>query len=231
MSEISERSAGKRHIRNGLRSKWSSSDFSAIASDEALERLAEARNKSSRTANTFMLFAASVSFLYFLKLEGLASDFSVGQYRLADLPFGLFVLCVTALALSSVALIRMGDSRGFDRMLRLACEHRHDADCELRYLAFPNENGWGEPFSQIAHVIAAGAFVKVIRFVGFFLVNLFLLGLLVAPLATGADFLLCSRVLESVQFVDFRQYSVVLVSASNCALLFLLFWVRLVDRG
>ena len=230
VSSANDNSGGHNRIRNGLLNKWASADFAEIASDDALERLAEARNSASKTANTFMLFAALSAFLYLLRVEGLAEDVRIGQFTLASLPFGLFVLSAFSLILSSVSFIRAGDSRGFDRLLRLACDQRFKCDCELRYLAFPNPNAWGEPFSQISYAVEARKSMRFVRFVGLTTANLFLLVILISPLAAGLDFLFFSRSAQDAEFANLRHYFVLFVAVCNAAIFILLAWVRFVDR-
>lgn len=230
MSSANDNSGGVRRIRDGLLTKWSGANFAEIATDDALERLADARNAASKTANTFMLFAAVSAFLYALKIEGLAEEISVGQFTLSNLPFGVFVLCATSLVLSSVSFIRAGDSRGFDRLLRLACDQKYTCDCELRYLAFPNSHAWGEPFSQISHAVDAGMFARAIRFIGLAMANLFLMVVILAPLITGVEFLFSDRVSQDVAYTELRQYSIIFLTLSNASMLLLLLWVRFVDR-
>jgi hypothetical protein len=180
-------------VRAGWEHKWSAANFDAISSDEALLRLADARNAASKSANRFMLLAALLAAFYFIRFQGISVGYQIGGYNLEKLPFGLFVLTAAALALSSAALIRTGDSRSFDRTLLLACEKRFECDCELRYLAFPNEHAWGEAFSRMLSAIDAGPVAKILRHLSLLATSLFLLFLAVLPALSGTDFLVGNR--------------------------------------
>lgn len=219
-----------RKVRDGYLKAHSVDNFASVASDDALLRLAEARNAASKSANIFMMAAALTGALYFFRLQGVAGELSLGDYRLANLPFGLFVLSCTALIGSTVSLIRFGDSRAYDRQLMLACEQRYDCDCELRYLVFPNEHGWGEPFSKMAHVVKLGWISCLFRNISFLLINLFLAGLALAPVATGIDFLFTGRWSENVDLKVPQIITTVFLVGANVATILLITWVRLVDR-
>ena len=229
MSSTDDTAGGKR-IRTALLQKWPEADFSTLATDEVLKRLADARNTASKSANIFMLVAALLSLLYVLRLEGLASNIGVGSYNLASLPFGLFVLSAAALVCACVSLIRIGDSRAYDRQLMLSCEQRFGCECHLRYIGFPNEFGWGEPFSQMAGVVRVGTVAAVLRGITILLINLYLLGLVAAPIASGFDFLLNNRSLVEAKFEFFQVGIVAFLLATNVSVFFLVLWLRLVDR-
>ena len=220
----------KRRVRDGYLRHWKDANFAEIASDEALQRIAEARNTSSGSANRFMILASLTAFLYLLRLEGIANDLSLAQYKLKDIPFGLFVLSAAATSLSTISLIRTGDSRAYDRQLRLACEKKYNVDCHLRYVVFPNEKAWGEPFSTMSSVIDAGRIMVGIRFAALLLINLFLLGLVVGPLATGADFLISHRYLGDTGYQNLRFWVISFLTTANGLTLLLMLWARLADR-
>jgi hypothetical protein len=221
---------GKRRVRDGYLARWSDANFSEVASDDALLRLAEARNSSANSANRFMLFAAVAAALYLLRLEGVASELPIGNYDLREIPFGLFVFSCVATTLSTLSLIRTGDSRAYDRQLRLACEKKYDSDCDLRYLVFPNEKAWGEPFSRMASVIDAGGFMSVVRFLSLLLINLFLCALLLGPIITGIDYVIFERQLVDPTYQNFRLYLIFFLTVANALTLILMFWARLSDR-
>lgn len=221
---------GTRRIRDGYLARWSRENLAEVASDEALIRLAEARNASSSSANKFMLLAAASAFLYLLRLEGVAAELGMGGYNLRDLPFGLFVLASVATALATMSLIRSGDSRAYDRQLRLACEKRHGSDCLVRYVVFPNERAWGEPFSVMASVVDAGRLMSSLRFLSLLLINAFLFVLVISPVATGLDYLLAERYLSDLAYRDLRFWIVFFLTLANTSTLILVFWTRLSDR-
>lgn len=220
----------KRRVRDGYLAQWDEADFSEIASDEVLVRLAEARNSSSASANKFMLFAAAAAFLYLLKLEGIASGLSVGDYSLRDLPFGLFLLAVIGTSLATLSLIRTGDSRAYDRQLRLACELRYEADCDARYFVFPNEKAWGEPFSRMATVIESGLPMSAIRTTSLTLISLFLLLLIVAPIISAADYLISGRYLINKDYQSLRYWCVLFLTVAHTLTLVLSLWTRFSDQ-
>lgn len=230
MSAAPNGPVGARGVRKALLEKWPDADFAALATDEALLRLADSRNTASKSANRFMLAAAALSLLYVLKLQGLAADLSLGSYSLARLPFGLFVLSAAALIASCVSLIRIGDSRAYDRQLMLACEERFECDCQLRYLAFPNEYAWGEPFSQMAEVVKVGWAASVLRAITIFLINIYLLGMIFAPIAAGIDFIWNERSLFEQQFQSLQLGLITFLLITNVAVFMLVLWIRLVDR-
>lgn len=220
-----------RRVRDGLLSKWSDADLAAIATDETLERLANARNESSSTANRFMLFGALGAFLYLLKLDGIASELKFGDYSLAKLPFGLFVTSAGGLILATVALIRTGDSRGFDRQLRLACEKRFSSGCHARYAVFPNATAFGESFSLMASVIDAGKLMSFVRSASLTLIATFVLSLIVAPAIVGIHYLY-SGIYESEGGHDnIRWWLIFTLITTHLTTLVLMIWTRLADEG
>jgi hypothetical protein len=220
-----------RQVRDGLLRKWPDADFVTIATDETLLRLAEARNESSDAANKFMLFGALGAFIYLLRLEGVANDLKFGDYSLANLPFGLFVSAATALVLATVALIRIGDSRGFDRQLRLACEKRYSTGCHAQYTAFPNSKALGESFSFIAGVIDAGIFITIARAIALILVSIFIFALIIAPAVAGIDYIANGRYQQEGTYEDIRFWLVLLLTIANVLTLILVMWTRLADEG
>lgn len=231
MSSANDNPNRPRKIRDGLSQQWAQSDLSSVASDDALLRLADARNAASKSANIFMLIAAASAILYLLRLEGLGSELRVGDYTLAKLPFGLFVICGVALTISTVSLIRICDSRAYDRHLILACEKRYgECDCHLRYTAFPNDNAWGEPFSQIAYLIDLRLFGSVVRSIALLVVNLFFLMITVAPLVISFDFLINDRWAAEPSFQSVQYGSIVFLLVSNSSMLLLTMWIRFSDR-
>lgn len=230
MASVNDNTRGSRRVRAGWERKWVSANFEAITSDEALSRLADARNASSKSANRFMLLAALVSALYFVRLQGLASGYEIGGYNLDSLPFGLFILSASTLALSSSSFIRTGDSRSYDRTLLLACEKRFECDCELRYLAFPNEHAWGEPFSRMLRAIEAGWILKTVREISLLSTSLFLLALTLLPAFSGLDFILGGRASIENSFTDFQIATISFLLFANVAILLSTFWARLSDR-
>lgn len=230
MSSANDNHGASRRVRDGLSKKWPHADFVAVASDEALLRLADARNTSSKSANIMMILASGSSFLYLLRLQGLANDIKIGDYDISKIPFGLFVLGVTALLLSTISLIRIGDSRSYDRQLRLACEKRFDGDCDLRYLAFPNEHAWGEPFSRMAYIVEAERIASGLRAVALLLANIFLFGITVSPLAAGIDFVINERWEIDTAFQSERAVLVYFLLAANLSMILLVSWLRLADR-
>ena len=230
MGSANDNSGKPRRVRDGVLQRWPNADIAQIASDEALLRLANARNAASQSANRFMLLAAVIAFLYFLRLQGIAADLKFGEYRLANLPFGLFLLSVCATVLSTVSLVRQGDARSYDRYLKLGCEQKYDSGCDLRYQAFPNPNAWGEPFSMMMHMPRAGGFAVALREIALFLINLFLLLLVVAPLLSALDFLWGNRALADEGFQTTRRLIVLFLSIANIATLCLVSWARIADR-
>lgn len=200
MASANDNGTPPKRIRDGMIRLWSGVDFSTIATDEALERLALARNTASKTANTFMLWAALLAFLYFLRVQGIATYLKIGEYKLSDLPFGQFVLCIACLIISCVSLVRSGDSRAFDRYLRFSCEQFSASSCEVKYLAFPNEHAWGEPFSRLVHFPQAGLAAKFLRTVSLLFMNLFVLLLVASPLIAGLDFIIKQRATVDTAF-------------------------------
>lgn len=220
-----------RRVRDGLINKWADADLAAIATDEALDRLAVARNESSEAANRFMLFGALGAFLYLLKFQGIANELKFGEYSLAKLPFGLFVTSAVGLILTTVALIRFGDSRGFDRQLRLACEKRYSSGCHAHYTVFPNAKALGEAFSLMANVIKAGLFMNVVRFVSLSLVGIFILGLIVAPAIAGTHYLLSGLYASEGRHESLRCLIIFTLIVTNLTTLILIICTRLADEG
>jgi hypothetical protein len=220
-----------RRVRDGLISKWADADLAAIATDETLERLANARNESSATANRFMLFGALGAFLYLLKFEGIANELKFGDYSLAALPFGLFVTSAAGLILATVALIRIGDSRAFDRQLRLACERRYESGCHARYTVFPNATAFGEAFSLMASVIQAGTLMALVRFLALALITIFILGLIVSPAIAGIHYLYTGLYASEGGHDQVRWWLIFTLIITNLTTLILMLWTRLADEG
>ena len=225
-----DNTAGRR-IRDGLATKWANSDLAAISTDETLLRLAEARDKSSAVANRFMLFGALGAFLYLLKLEGIANDLEVGDYSLADLPFGLFVTAASSLVLSLVAIIRFGDSRGFDRQLRLACERRFATGCHAHYSAFPNTSAFGESFTMMANVAEAGIMMATIRFFALTLIVIFLVSLMLAPAISGFHYIGSEVYKSEGGYETLRFWLILILSITNALSIMLMIWTRFIDEG
>lgn len=163
-----------RSIRDGFLRGNATEHFPELATDNALERLSTARNLASKSANLFMLVSALFSTLYFLKTYGIAGEIRIGDYKLSDLPFGDFVLCSAALALSCASLVRSGDSRSHDRMLRLACEQRYPDGGMVAYQLFPNENAWGEPLNRMIFSVNGGMVFKCFSFISLLSINSFI---------------------------------------------------------
>ncbi len=218
-----------RKVRDGFLEKWSSADFS-IASDETLKKFAEARDKSSATANRLMIFASGAAFLYTLRLLEIANDLEVGAFKLGDLPFGLFALTVTALVLSTISLVRIGDSRSFDRQLKLLCEQRHTSGCDLDYSIYPNENAWGVPFSKMAYATKSGRIFGSIRLVALLSINLFLLFLILAPAISAVDFIHNSRFRDGSSLEAIQLGAVGFFLLTNITSFVLVIWMQSVDR-
>lgn len=223
------KSSEKRRVRDGFRSKWGSTDFS-VASDETLRMFAEARDKSSSIANRLMVFAAVSSFLYLLRLLDIADELAVGSFTLGDLPFGLFALAVAGLLLSTIALIRIGDSRSFDRQLRLLCEEKHSTGCDLEYFIYPNQSAWGVPFTSMTYAVDGGCLFGTIRFIGLFLINVFLLALLLAPAIVGLDFLLQGRYEVESALQTLQVSLVFFFTLTNLFSFALVMWMQFSDR-
>lgn len=229
MAGVNDNPQGPRKVRDGLSKNWPIGD-AGTTSDETLLRITEARNSSSKSANTFMIFAASSAFLYFLRLHNIADQIKVGEYSLAKLPFGLFVISSVSLTLSIVSLIRYGDSRSYDRYLKLACESRFGLDCQLSYLAFPNNHAWGEAFARMAHAVQLGIVSRTIREISLLLINLFLLCLTILPLIVGMDFIYNDRWWLEADFRLAQSATVKFLTLANVATLLLVSWLRVVDR-
>ena len=230
MASANDNGSRSRRIRDGLAKRWPDSTFDAISSDEALLRLAEARNTASKSANKFMLIAVILAGLYVLRLNDLGQEIKLGDYSLDKLPFGLFVLSAASLVISTVSLIRIGDSRSYDRYLLLACEKHSESDCRIRYLSLPNEHAWGEPFSHSVNLIESGFVAGGLKSIAFLMVNLFLFFLSIAPILVGVDFLLHRSPPVSTNFGRLQLGLVCFFLASNLAIFALVFWARLADR-
>lgn len=220
----------RRRVRDGILKSLDSVSFASAISDEALLWLAQARNAASKTANTFMLIGALISVLYFLRLQGIADELKVGDYKLSSIPYGLFVFSFFYISISTVSLLRFGDSRAYDRQLKLACEQHYECDCELRYMIFPNDHGWGEPLSRMVYVVDAGFIFGAFRFVSLILLNVFLLGLSLAPIATGLDFLYSARWTIDVTLHEAQRASIGFLVIANVATFLLVSWARIIDR-
>lgn len=229
MAGANDNPKGPRKVRDGLSKDWPV-DHSDVTSDEALLRIAEARNSASKSANTFMIFAAIGAFLYFLRLQGVASQIKIGEYSLDKLPFGLFILSCVSLSLSVVSFIRYGDSRSYDRYLKLSCEKRFGLDCHLRYLAFPNDHAWGEPFSRMAHSVQLGIVPRIFRQISLLFISMFLFTLTVLPLMVGADFIYNDRWWFEADFRLAQSVTVKFLGLANLATLLLVSWIRVADR-
>lgn len=221
--------AFKRRIRDGFLEKWGSADF-LVASDDTLKKFAEARNSSSAAANRYMVFAAIAAFLYLLRIFEIADNLEVGSFKLGDLPFGPFALTVAGLFLSTVALIRSGDSRSFDRQLRLLCEERHSTGCDLEYSIYPNESAWGAPFSVMANATKLGWTFGLIRFLSLLAINLFLVFLVLTPAATALDFLIFDRLGEDDNFRIVQIGTVLFFLLTNVTTFVLVTWMQVIDR-
>lgn len=220
-----------RSVRDGFIERWADADFSAITTDEALKRVAEARNEASATANRFMLFGALGAFLYLLKFEGIAQELKFGEYSLAKLPFGLFVTSAFGLTLATVSLIRIGDSRGFDRQLRLLCEKRFPSSFDAHYCSFPNSTAFGESFSMMASVIRGGSIFNVVRFISLTAISVFILALISTPAITGLHYI-GSGISESEgPHNGIRWWTIFTLIIANISTLFLAIWTRLSDEG
>jgi hypothetical protein len=219
-----------RSIRDGFLRVCPEKEFSGLVTDEGLSRLSSARNAASKSANLFMVIAALIAALYFLRLEGLAGEIKIGEYKLSALPFGVFVLCASVLALSCVSLVRTGDSRSYDRLLRLACEQRHKGKDAMAYHLFPNEHAWGEPLSRMAHAAQGGAFSQILRGVSLLFINAFTLMLILLPAACGIDFLYNDRVVMDKDFQFIRWYFILFLLISNVSSVLLVFWANAIDR-
>lgn len=208
----------RRRVREGLLSKWHDADLQDICTDEVLERLAAARNRSSATANKFMLFGALGAFLYLLKLEGIANTLKFADYSLVDLPFGLFVTSASGLVLTTVALIRIGDSRGFDRHLRLACEKRYTSECDAHYASFPNSTAFGESFSAMVGIISAGRLMATVRAAALSLIAFFTLALICAPALTGVHYLSSGAYADEGGYIHLRWWIIFTLILANLRL-------------
>ncbi|WP_417319944.1 hypothetical protein [Erythrobacter aureus] len=218
-----------RKVRDGFLEKWKKADFS-IASDETLKKFADARDKSSATANRLMVFASGAAFLYTLRLLEIANDLEVGAFKLGDLPFGLFALAVAALVLSTISLVRIGDSRSFDRQLKLLCEQRHANGCDLDYSIYPNENAWGVPFSQMVFATKSGLIFGTIRLIALLSINLFLVFLMVSPALSAADFICNERFKDGSSLEAIQVGAVGFFLLTNVASFILVIWMQSVDR-
>lgn len=231
MTSANDNRRRNRRARDGYVRRWQSSHLGEIATDEALVRLADARNSSSKSSNRFMMLATLSAFFYFLKLQGVAQDLEISDYKLDGIPFALFVFSSSALILSTVSLIRNGDSRAYDRQLRLACELKHGSDCESRYIVFPNENAWGQPFSLLASVIDSGIVASIFRFISLGLINIFLVFMIISPLIIGLDYAFCGRVGMEPEFQSARHYLISFLCIANFSTLLLTLWARFADRN
>lgn len=230
MATANDNNEKPRRFRNEFLNGWSGSDFTRLSSDEALLRLAQARNAASLSSNRFMLIAAALALLYFLRVQNLAGDLKIGSYSLASLPFGHFVLGATSLITSSVSFVRNGDSRSYDRYLQFVCDKRFDCDSNLMYISYPNEHAWGEPFSNLVFMPSAGKFLTVFRGISMLALNLFLLGLVILPCMAGLDFLWNMRAFSDTQFIQERSIFIGSLLAINILTMLIVFWARFADR-
>jgi hypothetical protein len=220
----------RRAIRDGFLRVSTTEHFPELATDSALERLSAARNLASKSGNLFMLVSALVSALYFLKIYGIAGEIRIGDYKLSDLPFGNFVLCSAALALSCVSLVRAGDSRSHDRLLRLACEQRHPDSSVIAYQLFPNENAWGKPLNIMVFSANGGGIFKFFRSISLTSINLFILFLVIFPSLCGVDFLAHKRYVYEKEFKDLLCYFVIFLLISDLSSFILTAWANVADR-
>lgn len=230
MSSANDNQRGRRRaIRDGFLNNWGQADYS-LASDDTLKKFAEARDKSSASANKYMLFAFLAAFLYVLRVLEVADDLDVGSFKLGDLPFGLFALSSAGLVLSTISLIRIGDSRSFDRQLRVLCEKRHSTGCEIEYLIYPNENAWGAPYSRMAGVASGGVIFYFFRLISLLAINLFLLGLIASPAAVSIDFIYNERFEADLVFKGLQIGLVGFFLLANLTTLMVITWLQFIDR-
>ncbi len=221
---------GHRRFRDGFLRDWTGTDFKRVSSDEVLSRLAHARNISSLSSNRLMLIAATLAFLYFLRVQNLAGDLKIGTYNLANLPFGHFVLCATALIASSVSFARNGDSRSYDRYLRLVCDQRFDCDSNLAYLSYPNEHAWGEPFSRMVFLTEEGKILNIFRGIGMFALNLCIMLLMYLPIISGIYYLCNSRAISDMNFILETNIIIAIFLSINILTILIVIWARATDR-
>lgn len=222
--------SGKRKIRDSILLNGNITDLKEIIDNDAIKRISESRNESGKTANICMVISAASAILYFLKLENLAGNIKIGEYNLSALPFGLFVISLSSLIISSVSMVKMGDSRAYDRLLRRACEIRHPKKDEIAYLMYPNENAWGTPLQTMVHFGEISKYSRFFRFLSLTSINLFLFLLVIAPTMTGIDFLINKRVEIDKEFQQLRWWIIAFLTATNILTFWLISWSRMADR-
>lgn len=222
--------ADRRKIRDSLFSNDNLSDLCEIIDKDGIKRISEARNESCKTSNLLMIVASAISVLYFLKLEGFAGNIKIGDYSLSSLPFGLFVLCLSSLVTSCVSIVRAGDSRAFDRLLKRSCEIAYSEKENFAYRMYPNEYAWGEPFQLMVHVEGCGIYIKLFRTASITFLNFFLLALAISPAVSGVDYLIHKRVDIDKDFQLLRWSAILFLTTTNILTFWLISWARMVDR-
>jgi hypothetical protein len=219
-----------RKIRDAYTTSFLTEQFSDVIDEDFLKRISEARNQSQKSANFQMITSIIFSLCYFFKLIGIADEIKFGEYRLSTIPFGLFFFCTCALLSSCISLVRAGDSRAYDRLLRLFCEHKYGISNEVVYLSYPNLNSWGVPLQNAIQVRNINIFSKFVRFFALISVNLFLLFIIVLPDFCGIDFLFNHRVNIDIGYQSIRFWLILFLLSTNIFIFILIFWVRIIDR-
>lgn len=187
-----------------------------LSAESAIERFNDARIATSKDANKYMLAGIGLSVLYGVKVIGLRIDLVLFDYKIFELPYGLFVFCVASQICFLISISRFMDSRAYDRYLKAICEKKWPENSDYAYISLPNPNAWIEPSARLMTGIEGNSIAKFLASALFVIAGILLTALYCLPIATGIYFLCNFSEQANGKYNDFQYYAVLASTISSC---------------
>jgi hypothetical protein len=206
-----------RSIRAALISKVNIEDSGIMSADNIIERLAIARNTTTKQSNRLLMLSLAFSLFFLIKIAGLRIDIVLADQKIFELPYGLFIFCIVSQISYSLSLIISFESRVFDRMIRGICDKKWPDTSELVYRTFPNEGLWFDTTSHAVRKLDGAYGTKTLFWLASFIALAIATTIFLMPLILGVYFLCNSTDFIKSGHKEIQYYSVA-ISTTVCAL-------------
>lgn len=138
-------------LRHQIAGDMTFDDQGPASLQQVLDRLSSARSNISSHANRLALISIFLSCVYVVKIAGLRLDLVIFDQKIFEVPYGIFVFCITSQICFIIAISRLMDARVFDRYILGICEKAWPGHSTAIYKTFHDQSAWIEPTALALH--------------------------------------------------------------------------------
>lgn len=157
----------------------------AASAGSILDRLSNARDKIGQQSNRFGLVGLVFFGFLVLRLIGLRVDLVFFGQKIFELPYGIFVFCVSGQICVSISILRWLDARVIDRFMLGVCEQAWPRSSQSIYESYPDVQAWLSSLEDISKALKEWSWHKALHSLAYFFVGTLLLLVFAAPVAAG----------------------------------------------